>query len=304
VATVGFLSPAFSATLGSRPHLRFLLALGPALLAVAAARPHRVLPDPRTTAESAAASLTKRRGGARLRSRKGQCSAATAVVMDAATGRAIIADVHPLSLDSLERVVSGLGIEISASTTQLDEVADLVEEDDPDLLLLGLESVDASAELLRAVRRTHPEVKLIVLSDDDVRGAQKAFAAGVDAYCSRSTSAEDLAAAIRQSFHQSIYLRHALGRPAAAAEALMDQPYLTRREAQILRLLSQGTSNPDIARALWVSAPTVKFHLSNIYRKLNVSNRTEASRWAERHGFADVSPQVRPDPSRANDERG
>jgi DNA-binding CsgD family transcriptional regulator len=60
---------------------------------------------------------------------------------------------------------------------------------------------------------------------------------------------------------------------------------LTRRELEILRLVAEGHSNSQMARMLWVTEQTVKFHLSNIYRKLEVANRTEASRWAQVHGL-------------------
>ena len=58
-------------------------------------------------------------------------------------------------------------------------------------------------------------------------------------------------------------------------------PTLTRRELQILRLARDGVGNKEIARDLWITEQTVKFHLSNVYRKLGVSNRTRASRVAE-----------------------
>ena len=60
---------------------------------------------------------------------------------------------------------------------------------------------------------------------------------------------------------------------------------LTRRELEILRLVAEGYSNSQLAKMLWVTEQTVKFHLSNIYRKLDVANRTEASRWAQVHGL-------------------
>jgi DNA-binding CsgD family transcriptional regulator len=60
---------------------------------------------------------------------------------------------------------------------------------------------------------------------------------------------------------------------------------LTRRELEILKLVAEGHSNSQLARMLWVTEQTVKFHLSNIYRKLDVANRTEASRWAQVHGL-------------------
>jgi DNA-binding CsgD family transcriptional regulator len=60
---------------------------------------------------------------------------------------------------------------------------------------------------------------------------------------------------------------------------------LTPREIEILRLASEGHSNAQLAKHLWVTEQTIKFHLSNIYRKLDVANRTEASRWAHSHGL-------------------
>jgi DNA-binding CsgD family transcriptional regulator len=61
---------------------------------------------------------------------------------------------------------------------------------------------------------------------------------------------------------------------------------LTPREREILQLVAEGYSNAQLARMLWVSHETVKFHLSNIYDKLEVRNRTEATRWAHVHGVA------------------
>ena len=60
---------------------------------------------------------------------------------------------------------------------------------------------------------------------------------------------------------------------------------MTRRELEILTLVAEGHSNSQLAKMLWVTEQTVKFHLSNIYRKLDVANRTEASRWAQMKGI-------------------
>ncbi len=65
---------------------------------------------------------------------------------------------------------------------------------------------------------------------------------------------------------------------------------LTRRELEILQLVAEGYSNSQLARMLWVTEQTVKFHLSNIYRKLDVANRTEASRWAQVNGLLPATP--------------
>jgi DNA-binding CsgD family transcriptional regulator len=62
---------------------------------------------------------------------------------------------------------------------------------------------------------------------------------------------------------------------------------LTRRELEVLQLVSSGMTNRAVARALWVTSETVKFHLSNVYRKLGVSNRVEASQWAHENGVGE-----------------
>ena len=64
-------------------------------------------------------------------------------------------------------------------------------------------------------------------------------------------------------------------------------PLLSSRELEVLKLVAGGATNGDIARKLWVTEQTVKFHLSNVYRKIGVANRTEASRYAHVNGLVD-----------------
>ena len=92
----------------------------------------------------------------------------------------------------------------------------------------------------------------------------------------------------------SIFLAPSQVAPARApAPRVDDPPGLTQREFEILRLVAEGHSNAELARMLWVTEQTVKFHLSNIYRKLDVSNRTEASRWAQLNGLLSSETPLR-----------
>ena len=67
---------------------------------------------------------------------------------------------------------------------------------------------------------------------------------------------------------------------------------LTRREVEVLQLVSSGMTNRAVARALWVTSETVKFHLSNVYRKLGVGNRVEATEWAHENGVDALGPPM------------
>ena len=126
------------------------------------------------------------------------------------------------------------------------------------------------------------------------------FDAGALAYAVKTAHPEDVAATVRQTFDHTIFLAKTAATnggspsslpPVVAGEGDEDVA-LTRREREILALVAEGHSNRELARMLWVTEQTVKFHLSNIYRKLDVANRTEASRWAHRNGLVGSATAV------------
>jgi DNA-binding NarL/FixJ family response regulator len=209
---------------------------------------------------------------------------------------AIVLDEQPLWLEAMGHLLNRAGMRVVAKTTDASEALDLVVAHEPDILLAdyGVRSGELDVlECLRRAHEVHPQLKSVVLSaSNDPRQIEAAFAAGASAFCVKTAAQGDLMAAIRQTFELSIYLaRPAPVAPAEPAEPALpaDAPRLTRRELEILRLAADGHSNAQLARMLWVTEQTVKFHLSNIYRKLDVSNRTEASRWAQRHGLLESS---------------
>ena len=218
--------------------------------------------------------------------------------MSPANGRtALLVDRHPLWLDTIESVVARAGVAVAAKVTSPRAALELVAKLEPDLLVTGVRmaagEIDGIA-LVRAARARAPHLRAVVLSSStDQAHVDAAFQAGARAYVVKTAHADDITSAVRQAFEHSIYLA---GAPAAAAaqppavlplEKFAD---LTRRELEILQLVAEGHSNAELARMLWVTEQTVKFHLSNVYRKLEVSNRTEASRWAQRAGLLAASP--------------
>jgi DNA-binding NarL/FixJ family response regulator len=212
---------------------------------------------------------------------------------------AVLVDEHPLWLDALTRLLERLSIRVAAKTTKSHEAVALVEEHKPDMLITEYQLYDSNgnASALREARERNPELRWVVLSgNDDRQHIEGAFAAGASVYCVKTAEPEDLAAAIRQAFEHSIYFAGATARSATrhpTQESSEKSCDLTRRELEILQLVAEGHSNAQLARMLWVTEQTVKFHLSNIYRKLDVANRTEASRWAQLHGLlAARAPQT------------
>jgi DNA-binding NarL/FixJ family response regulator len=212
---------------------------------------------------------------------------------------AVLLDEHPLWLDAVETVLHRLGVQVVGKTTSPKEALAIVEEAQPDLLVAELPDSDGSiggASLLVRARQLVPQLRTVVLSAHaHSERIDSALQAGAAAYVVKTAHAEDLASAVRQSFDPSVFLAktQAAPEPEPVRPVQDDSAGLTRREREILRLVAEGHSNAQLAKMLWVTEQTVKFHLSNIYRKLDVANRTEASRWAQLHGLlADTSAQA------------
>jgi DNA-binding NarL/FixJ family response regulator len=218
--------------------------------------------------------------------------------MESTTGSldAVVLDRHPIWFDAVEMVLARIGATVVVKTSSAHEALEAIERAQPQLLTLELEASPGEPdgfEVIRRARTLAPGLRAIVLSaHHDTAHIDAALAAGAAAYVVKTAHPDDVASAVRQAFDHSVYLADAAPRPGATGPAATPSPSasetpggLTRRELEILRLVAEGHSNSQLARMLWVTEQTVKFHLSNVYRKIRVSNRTEASRWAQLNGL-------------------
>jgi DNA-binding NarL/FixJ family response regulator len=169
------------------------------------------------------------------------------------------------------------------------EALGLVTERRPDLFVLDTEtngSVPDGLTCLREALTRIPSLKVVVVSaSPDPKRINAALNAGAVAYVLKRAQPEDLASAIRQVFARSFFLAATDGLARATRAEAADEAGLTRREREVLQLVANGSTNGEVAGTLWVTEQTVKFHLSNIYRKLEVGNRTEASHYAHVNGL-------------------
>jgi NarL family two-component system response regulator LiaR len=214
--------------------------------------------------------------------------------MTASTGplEAVLLDPHPIWLDAIELVLNRVGVDVVGKTSSGSEAIRLVEDRKPDLLTLEIDPLlgePGGLEVLRTVRPSAADLRAIVLSaHHDTGHIDGALAAGASAYVVKTAHPDDVASAVRQAFDHSVFMPGSpppVGISAGAPERPERPGGLTRRELEILKLVAEGHSNSALARMLWVTEQTVKFHLSNIYRKIDVTNRTEASRWAQINGL-------------------
>jgi len=202
----------------------------------------------------------------------------------------LLVDEHPLWLDTIQQVVQPMRVRVLGKATRSSSALAFLSDSAPDLLITGIRMPEGEMDgisLVREALQLAPSMKAIVLSMyEDRAHVEAAFAAGASAYVLKSANPDDLRSAIRQAFEPSLFLASDFinGAPEPAEKGPVDAG-LTRREVEILQLVAEGYSNAQLAKMLWVTEQTVKFHLSNIYRKLGVANRTEASRWAQLNGL-------------------
>ena len=200
--------------------------------------------------------------------------------------RILIADDHRLMLDAIRTALEDEhDLEIVGEAQSGEEVLRLVGRTQPDLVLLDLRMPGMDGfSVLDGLREREPNVKVVILSGvDEPRVIDAALRRGAEAYLLKQVEPRDLAAAIRQTTERTIF--RLVGTPSDQATAAGVQ--FSAKELRILRGVASGASNKELARTLWVSEQTVKFHLTNIYRKLGVANRTEAARYAHANGLAD-----------------
>jgi two-component system, NarL family, response regulator LiaR len=204
----------------------------------------------------------------------------------------LLADDHALMFEAISLALENeKDLEIVGCAETGSQVLPLIRQTRPDLVVLDLKMPGMDGlTCVKLIREQFPEVGTAVLSGiDSDETIEAVLRAGANAFISKSVDPAALADALRRAARESI--PQAVGRAERRTD-LAKGTGLTEREVAVLQALAQGQSNKEIARSLWLAEQTVKFHLTNIYRKLDVRGRTEAVRWAYHHGLAEAEPPV------------
>jgi NarL family two-component system response regulator LiaR len=202
--------------------------------------------------------------------------------------RVLIADDHRLMVEGTKQALERAGdFEVVGEAVNGVQVLPLVRRLKPDLVLLDLRMPQMDGlTCLAKIRKEFPDMKVAILSVSQDPGLiQTALKRGANAYIVKTIDPDDLAAALRQALDGTVFTTAGLTED--PGERAAKDVGLTERELGIVRAVARGLSNEAISKELWVAEQTVKFHLTNIYRKLGVSNRTEAARYAFEQGLVE-----------------
>lgn len=202
--------------------------------------------------------------------------------MTAARFRIILADDHELVLEGLRSLVdSEPDMRVIATATNGRQVLDAVRADPPDVVVLDLEMGEMNGlRCLDAVKREQPDVRVLILTAyGDGESMRAALEGGADGFALKTEPPQQTVASIRQVCRGQLVFPLAARKWLMRTDAAQDAATPTARELEILAQVAQGLTNAQIARRLRVSDNTVKFHLQNLYLRLGVRNRTEATAW-------------------------
>ncbi|GIE31125.1 DNA-binding response regulator [Actinoplanes italicus] len=187
------------------------------------------------------------------------------------------------------------GVEVLGSATNGEQALELIAQRRPDVVLMDLRMpvLDGIAATAR-VRDEFPGVAVVVLTtyadDESIAGA---LAAGARGYLTKDAGRAEITLALRAAaaghamFDPAVATRlaDAMSRPPAPPPPGRLPDGLTQREAEVLAHLARGHTNAEIAAALFVAETTIKTHINNAFAKIGARNRTEAARYAIRHGL-------------------
>jgi DNA-binding NarL/FixJ family response regulator len=186
-------------------------------------------------------------------------------------------------------------IEVVGQAQDGAEAVEMVKRAQPDLVLMDLKMPGMNGiEATRQIRGQYPQVKVLVLTTyDDDEWVFDAIRAGASGYLLKDTPREEVIKAVKgtaagKSFVDPAVagklLNQVAGKQTQPATLLTDK--LTEREADVLRLIARGFTNADIAERLHLSEGTVRNHVSAIFAKLEVADRTQAAVIAIQHGLS------------------
>ena len=202
--------------------------------------------------------------------------------------RLLIADDHAVVRTGLTQLLSAVDdVELVGAATDGEQAVALSAELAPDVVLMDLEMPALDGiEATRRIKEAQPEVAVVILTSfSDRERILRALDAGAAGYLLKDAEPDELTRAVRAAAQGDAPLDPRAGRALLSARtATSPADTLSAREREVLAMVAEGLPNKLIARELGISEKTVKAHLTSVFRRIDVTDRTQAALWAERNG--------------------
>jgi DNA-binding NarL/FixJ family response regulator len=199
--------------------------------------------------------------------------------------KVVIVEDHPLTQMGIKKALERFAdIRVMGQASSVRQAMEIIDSAKPDVVVMDIRLPDGDGiAATKSIRDRHADTKVLMFSGfDDERYVTEAFESGASGYLLKNVGSTELVDAVRQVANgQSPLSPQLTGKliPLMRKKITINDR-LTPREKEIWRLLSNGVSNAEISKELFISESTVKFHVRNIFHKLGVKNRVEAAKIA------------------------
>jgi len=208
----------------------------------------------------------------------------------------LIADDHSMVREGLKQLIElEDDIEVIAQAGDGQEAIDKIHEMDPDVVLLDINMpIMNGLEVLEKLKETKVDVNVLILTiHNEIEYLYRAVEIGVNGYVLKDSDSDVLIKAIRSIYKGESYIQPNMAsllfkKINGELDNQVKHSKLTKREVEVLKLITQGLLNKEIANQLCISEKTVKNHVSNIFKKIEVSDRTQAAVYAIKNNIVDI----------------
>ncbi len=208
----------------------------------------------------------------------------------------MLVDDHEVVLEGLIRILEKQGgIKIVSVARSAEEALEKIGRFPPDVVIVDIQLPGMNGiELIRRIKSQYPDIEAITLTVfDDEQFAKQAIKAGAIGYVIKDAAKEELVKAVRAAAKGESMISTSVARklieeisePTGKKRREEDYEGLSQRELDVIKLMARGYNNRQIADILFISEHTVKVHIRNIFRKIGVSDRTNAVLWAIERGL-------------------
>jgi len=214
------------------------------------------------------------------------------------TIRVLLADDHRMLREGLRRSLTEEGFDIVGEADNGEQAVRMAAELLPDIILMDVSMPEMDGvEATRIIRATDPAPQVIMLTmHADKEVLADAIRAGASGYLVKDCSTEEVAEAVRMAVQGDTALSPQLAatmldevRRLEVPDTAEEDRVITKREEEVLQLIADGCSTPEVAEQLYISQKTVKNHLASIYQKLDARDRTQAVLQAVRMGIVHLT---------------
>lgn len=202
--------------------------------------------------------------------------------------KVLVVDDHPMVLEGMRSMLSQISfVELTGVASDAFEAIEKIKQHPPQILLTDINMPEVSGiELTEKIKKEFPEVKVVAMSTFRERSyISQMIKNGASGYLIKSASREEIEEALLSVHEGKLYMNLDVSMAGIDIQDMANVPVLSRREAEVLQLISDGLTNPQIAEILFISLHTVDSHRKNLLTKFGVNNTASLIKMAAKNNL-------------------